>query len=227
MKLPVVLNTRPRDQAAELSRLLEAAGFLAVEAPAINVVPAWDPAELATVRAQHYDWTVLASANGGRALDLRETRVVCGAATARALGLTPEIGLERFSAAAALDVLRPRISAGDRVLVPRAAEGDPELVVGLRECGAAVDAPIAYRTIAVDDAARRLARGDIDVVTVCSPSAVTSIGTHLGRTQLVALGETTAEAARALGLRVDAIARQTSMAALVAAVRSIRGGVAV
>ena len=227
MKLPRVLNTRPREQAAELSRLLEAAGFLAVEAPAIEIVPAWAPAELARVREQHYDWTVLASANGGRELDLSRTRVVCGTTTARVLGITAEIALDRFSAAAALDAVRTRLSPGARVLVPRAAEGRPELVDGLRALGALVDAPVAYRTVVVDDAARRLARGDIDVVTVCSPSAVASTGPHLGRAQLVALGETTAEAARASGLRVDAVARQTSMAALVMAVRSVRGGVAV
>jgi len=36
-----VLNTRPREQAAELSRLLSQAGFDVVEAPAIVIVPAW------------------------------------------------------------------------------------------------------------------------------------------------------------------------------------------
>ena len=150
--------------------------------------------------------------------------MVCGTATAQALDLLPEIAVERFSAATALERVRTRIAPGARVLVPRAAEGRDELLDGLRRLGADVLAPVAYRTVAVPDAANRLRAGGIDVVTVCSPSAVRSIAATLsGDIPLVCLGETTAAAARDLGLRVDAVAARTSMESLVEAVQTAVG----
>jgi uroporphyrinogen III methyltransferase / synthase len=226
-----VLNTRPRSQAAELSLLLTRAGFEAVEAPAIDTAAAWDADELAAVRQSlrdaEYDWVVLASQNAGLMLqaDLGQARLICGAATAAALSLTAEIALERFSASAALEVLEGRVVPGQRVLAPRAADGRDELVDGLNRLGVNVHAPIAYRTLAVDAAARRLRAGGIDVVTACSPSALASLLAAAGLAQLqsstlVCLGDTTAAAARAAGLRIDAVAESTSMAALVAAVEA-------
>ena len=226
-----MLNTRPRAQAAELSSLLAAAGFLPIEAPATDLAVAWDPAELSRVREnlarRAYDWVVLSSANGGRDLALEQARVVCGSATARALGLSPAVALERFSAATAVEALGSVASPAQRVLAPRAAEGRPELLDGLHALGLDVDAPIAYRTVAVPDAAERLRRGEIDVVALCSPSAVASVAAAVGRARIVCLGETTAAAARELGLTVHAVARSTSMHSLVEAMRAVSGGIVV
>lgn len=234
MKLPVVLNTRPREQAAELSRLLEAAGYLVAEAPAIAVVSSWAASDLERVRRElangDYTWVVLASQNAGRDLvaDLRGTKIVCGAATAQALGLEAAVGLERFSASTALEALHPLLSPRERVLVPRAAEGRDELVLGLAALRVRLDAPTAYRTVPVADAAERLRDGGIDVVTLCSPSAAHSVAQAITpRMAVVCLGETTATAAREAGVRVDAVARITTMAALVDAVRLVLGQVSV
>ena len=249
MTRPRVLNTRARDQAAELSELLRAAGFEPVEAPAIEIAPAWETATLepvrAALRAGSYAWVVLPSQNAGRYLleglaalgggpgDLSQAgaRVVCGTATAQALRLAPTRSLERFSAAAALDVLRAAVAAGDRVLVPRAAEGRDELVDGLRQLGVHVDAPVCYRTRSIDpsqlaEAARLLREGAIVAVTFASPSAVhglvEGLGSHarssLDRPAIVCIGETTADAARLVGLRVDGVAQRTSLSSLVEAV---------
>jgi uroporphyrinogen-III synthase len=229
-----VLNTRPAEQASELSDLLRAASFDVVEAPAIAIVPAWDASALDQARSHLrgglFAWVVLASQNAGRGLEdelrAQADRVLCGAATAAALGLELARVLDRFSAAAALKVLRPLVTSGQRVLVPRAAEGREELVDGLREMGVEVDAPIAYRTVSSGAAAERLRLGDVDVLTLCSPSAVKSIftATAAPREMLVAcLGATTADAARAHGVRVDRVADRPTMPALVAAVGSALG----
>ena len=249
MTRPRVLNTRARDQAAELSELLRAAGFEPVEAPSIEIAPAWDSAALAPIRAAlragAYAWVVLPSQNAGRYLleglaalgggptDLIQAgaRVVCGTATAEALGLVPARSLERFSAAAALEFLRDAVTPGDRVLVPRAAEGRDELVDGLSQLGVRVDAPVCYRTRSVDptqlaEAARLLREGAIAAVTFASPSAVRGLVDGLGseaeswlqRPAIVCIGETTAEAARLVGLHVDGVADRTSLASLVEAV---------
>ena len=234
MKLPVVLNTRPREQAAELSHLLESAGYLVAEAPAIAVVSTWASSDLERVRRElatgGYTWVVLASQNAGTELvaELRGTQIVCGAATARALGLDAAISLEQFSASTALEALRPLLSPRDRVLIPRAADGRNELLVGLAGLGVSVDAPFAYRTVPVQDAAERIRGGGIDVVTLCSPSAVRSVATAITpRMAVVCIGQTTAAAARAAGLRVDAVAGTTAMTSMVDAVRLVLGRVSV
>ena len=178
----------------------------------------------AKAHAGLFDWVVLPSQNAGRAIapELAGAHVVCGAATAAALGITAEVVLDRFSAAAALEALRLRVLPGQRVLVPRAAEGRDELVDGLRDLDVDVAAPVAYRTVPVEDAANRLRAGGIDVVTACSPSALRSLADAVtADVALVCLGETTAEAARGLGLRVDAVAAQTTMASLVEAVMNL------
>ena len=228
MSRPLVLNTRAQEQAAELSRLLAEAGFEPVEAPAIAVVGAWDAVELEAVRrdlrAGLFDRVVLPSQNAARDLDadLAGARIVCGTATAEALGIVVEVAIARFSAAAALDALRPRLTPGARVLVPRAAEGRDELLDGLRRLGASVVAPVAYRTVPAAAAANRLRAGGIDVVTVCSPSAVRSVAAALTPDiLLVCLGATTAEEARGMNLRVDAVAARTSMESLVEAVQTL------
>lgn len=229
-----MLNTRAAEQAAELSRLLAGYNFEPIQAPAITILHGWDPAALEDVRrdlhAGLFDWIVLPSQNAGRAIaaDLPDAHVLCGAATASALGITPEVVLDRFSASAALAALRLRIMPGQRVLVPRAAEGRDELVDGLRQLGVEVSAPIAYRTVPVQDAAERIRAGGVDVVTMCSPSGARSIASALAgspNVQVVCLGQTTADAARELGLRVDAVAARTTMESLVDAVRALRESV--
>ncbi len=226
-----MFNTRPREQAAELSRLLSQAGFDAVEAPAIEIVPVWQPAELESVRRKladgAFDWVVLSSQNAANGLEdqLPSVRVVCGASTAHALRLTPDLALERFSAAAALEAMLPLVRSGQRALVPRAAGGRDELIDGLAALGVEVIAPVAYNTDFVVASAQRLREGGVDVVTVCSPSAVRSLASAVGAESiLVCLGETTAQAARLAGLRVDAVAQRTTMAALVEAVRVALAG---
>ena len=230
-----MLNTRPREQAAELSHLLRLAGFEPVEAAATEIQPAWDPTEFETARrdlgAGIFDWVVLASQNAGSSLktELRANRVVWGAATARALDVTSEFALRRFSAAAALHVLGPMVRPGQHVLVPRAAAGRDELIAGLRALGASVSAPVAYRTIAVapstlDQAAKLLRAGGGAATTVCSPSAIESLEQAIGsgplsEAPLVCLGETSADAARRADLQVDAVADKTTMESLVMAVR--------
>jgi uroporphyrinogen-III synthase len=232
VKALTVLNTRASEQAAELTSLLREAHFEVVEAPAIAIESAWDASELEAVRRRllngDYAWVVLPSQNAAQALlaELRASgaRIVCGKATEFACRLNASVALERFSAAAALSALRSHLEKGQRVLMPRAAEGRDELLEGFAALGLAVDAPVAYRTVSVADAAARLESGGVDVVALCSPSAVASIAAALPSAVLVVcLGQTTADAARRAGMRVDGIARQTSMPALVQAIEDLSG----
>jgi uroporphyrinogen-III synthase len=226
-----VLNTRPREQAAELSSLLRAAGLEPVELPAIEIVEAWAPGErqrvLAALREGRYDWLVLQSQNAGRAvmpLPPHRAEVCCGASTAHTLGIAATLVLQHFSAATALEALRPLLRGGQRVLVPRAAEGRDELVDGLCALGVEVDAPVCYRTAPVNpESMAALPLLGLDAITLCSPSAARSLVQAVGlealqSPRIVCLGETTAQAARELGFTVHGVAAKTSMAGLVAAV---------
>jgi uroporphyrinogen-III synthase len=226
MSGPIVLNTRPREQAAELSELLRQAGYTPVEVPAIETVPAWKADELSAVlrrlRAHEYAWAVFASRNavryflaglaevGGSPEDLRSLQLLTGTGTAdelRAHGLASSRTLERFSAAAALASLQTE----DHVLVPRAAEGRDELITGLPH----VDAPVCYRTQPVAHASLPEAAA----VIFTSPSAVHALVGHLpAGAAIVCLGATTAEAARADGLHISATAERTDLPSLVEAV---------
>jgi len=231
--MTAILNTRPREQAAELSGLLRAAALEPIELPAIEIVAAWAPGEQhrveRAIRAGAYDWLILQSQNAARAvlpLPPHRASVVCGTSTARSLGIEASIALDHFSASAALDALRPLLRQGQRVLLPRAAAGREELLDALRALNIQVDAPVCYRTQPVSpESLAALPQLGLAAVTICSPSAVRSLVNAVGlptlQTQrIVCLGGTTARAARELGLPVHAVAARTSMASLVEAVLS-------
>jgi uroporphyrinogen-III synthase len=193
-----------------------------------------------------YDLLVFTSANGVRALasQLRALGVepaalaapACcvGPATARAAlaaGFHPlPLAAPAGDAARLLAALVAAVPlAGRRVLWPRAAGASGALATGLREAGAQVDDPIAYRTEpALFDGqglAADLARGALDALTFASPSAVRSFASGVGpagvaaaRGALVAaLGRVTAEALAELGLPAAAVAARPEPEALVEA----------
>jgi uroporphyrinogen-III synthase len=134
---------------------------------------------------------------------------------------------------AALAAALAREVRGRRVLVPRAEEGRAELVDGLAAAGAEVIAPAAYRTVAADAASlaplgELLDAGRIDAVVFASPSAARSAVAALGAARLAraavgAIGPTTAEEARALGLAVAIEPSSPGAAALVEALGVVLG----
>jgi uroporphyrinogen-III synthase len=261
MIAPAVLNTRPRGQAKELTLLLRAAGFEPIEAPCVEVVGAWDPAEvarvLASLRASAYEWVVFPSSNavgffmealaeaGGSAADLARARVLSGPGTARAVAqhrLRVDRVLARFSAAAALDILREQPLGSRGVLLPRAAEGREELVDGLRERSIRVDDPVVYCTQPTHPhglraAAEFLRDRKVAAVTLTSPSAARALvdglkamgadaSGYFATVPVVCIGETTAGTVRSLGLEVARVAQETTLESLVEAVSdalSVRG----
>ncbi len=192
---PLVLNTRPAGQAADLTDHLRALGLDVVEAPTTRVVAACSPEDARRmaerVRAGAYDWVVVPSANAAQfwldalagtgvdATDLRGTRLLCGTATAKVLervGLRPTQVLERFSATEALNLLAKESISGV-VLVSRALGGRDELVDGLRSRGVEVDAVPLYRTEPVEPStlagvAELLRGGTVAAVTLTSPSGL-------------------------------------------------------
>ncbi|HET9014377.1 MAG TPA: uroporphyrinogen-III synthase, partial [Thermomicrobiaceae bacterium] len=154
-----------------------------------------------------------------------------GPATARrlrAVGLEPALVPERFVAEEVLAGMLARGVAGRRVLLARAERARDVLPEGLRAAGANVDVVVAYRTVPGrpdPDALARVRSGEVDVVTLTSSSTARNLVALLGddlaaiaRARVVCIGPVTADTAREIGLRVDAVAGDYSIPGVVDAI---------
>jgi uroporphyrinogen-III synthase len=223
-----------RDEPGELDRLLAAAGADVVHVPLIEIADPLDGgAELQAVLQvlDDVDWVVVTSHHGS-------TRV--GAALARhphvrtaAVGTRSAAELERLAGRpvdvvparqTASDLLEamPREGNGQVVVVANADRADPALAVGLSGLGYRVRPVVAYRTLARRPSAEeRSAAVSADAVAFASGSAAQAwhdaIGTETPSV-VVAIGPTTAGAARACGLDVTHVAEEHSVEGLVEAV---------
>ena len=201
-----VVVTRPRAQAAELARRLEALGHEVLVEPLIETEPLGDD----PVDVDGYDWVVVTSVNGARELRRRmrgtPRRVAAiGRATADAFGrvdLVPRVSTQEGLLS---ELPRP---AG-RVLLA-AAEGARRLIV--EELGA--DFVPLYRTVPTPS--RERLEGDLAVV--ASPSAARALAAVAPELPVVSIGPQTTAAACAAGLAVAAEAGTHDLDGLVAAV---------
>jgi uroporphyrinogen-III synthase/uroporphyrinogen III methyltransferase/synthase len=230
----VVTRGAPAAGDDALGDRLRALGATVVDCPAIVTGPPEDPAPLdQALRAlDGFGWAAFASATAVERtvarLDalpvprgaLADLRLACvGPATAErleALVRAPDLVPMEATGAALAEALARHVR-GVRVLVPRAAEGRPELVDGLRAAGAEVVAPAAYRTVPAPPERlapllEGLAARTVHAVAFASPSAVQSVlaalgarASLLGGVVLGAIGPTTAEALRRAGFTAGAL----------------------
>lgn len=159
-----ILVTRARHQAGKLSEELRALGAEVVEIPAIAIVPPESYADLdaALRNLSQYQWLIVTSANGTRALGGRMAEfgieagafaslqiASVGSATAEALqdlGLRAAITPPEYVAESLVEALGDQVR-GQRILLARAAVARDVIPDALRERGAAVDVVDAYRTV--------------------------------------------------------------------------------
>jgi len=200
-----VLVTRPEGQQDELLQRLRDAGAEPIHVPAIRIEPPSDPRPLARLASEldRYDWVVLTSANGVRALHRalaeagRDARAYGGAkvlaigtATAQALrerGIEADLVPPEFRGEAAADALIAALGGkvrSARVVLARAEVAREVLPRRLAAAGAHVEVVPAYRNVAhPEDQARTaqlLRAGEIDVVTLTAPSTAESVVAALG-----------------------------------------------
>jgi len=224
-----VVVTRSKGGEDALAARLRALGAAVREIPSIAFAPPSDPGPLdAALRdAGRFAWVVFASATAVertvarmRALGLDPARLArarlaaVGPATAERVARElrePDLVPAEAKGEAMAAALAPHV-AGRAVLLPRPAEGRPELLAGLRAAGADVAAVEAYRTVpapaeAIRPLAAWIAAGEVDAVAFASPSAVAAVVAGLGadaallrRVALAAIGPTTADALRVAGL---------------------------
>jgi len=246
-----IVVTRARAQASDLVERLTALGARCLEYPTIEVVPAADSAPLdrAIANLATYDWLIFTSVNGvdtffdrlfAQGLDVRALHrvrtAVIGPATAERLrrqGLCSDIVPESYRAEAVVEAFTGLDMAGQRILLPRAAEARPVLPEELRRLGARVDEIAVYHTRPVTSGAADLIadleNGRVDMVTFTSSSTVRHFNRMLPsdrRDRLMAgvhiasIGPITTETAQSLGFKVDMTAAEYTIPGLCQAIET-------
>jgi uroporphyrinogen III methyltransferase/synthase len=249
-----IIVTRARAQASDLVERLTELGANCLEYPTIEVVPPADYALLddAIQNLSTYDWLIFTSVNGVahfferlfalgkdvRALHHVRTAVI-GPATAERLrqqGLRSDIVPASYRAESVVEAFAAETVAGQRILLPRAAEARPILPDELRRMGATVDEIATYHTRPVTDGARDLVadleNGRVDMVTFTSSSTVKHFHQMLPadrRNQLMdkvhtaSIGPITTETAEALGFDVHVTAEEYTIPGLCQAIQTFFG----
>lgn len=242
--------TRPAAQADGLVGALDRLGAEVIRLPVIAIADpeSWDELDRAVTMAAagRYDWILVSSANGARALAARMracgltpgslgARIgAVGDATAAALaaaGLVPDLVPDRSDGAALAEALG---RGTGRVLLPRPQGSPAGVLERLRTLGWTPEEVVAYVNRPVGahtPEAEAVRAGRFDAVTFASGSAVRAFAAAVaspgaaslspaddGARTVACIGPVTARAARALGYRVDAVASEQTDVALAAAV---------
>jgi uroporphyrinogen III methyltransferase/synthase len=243
-----VLITRPRAQAADMARLVEALGGTTCTLPLIEIRPLddWSAVDQVIGRLGSYAWMVFTSANGvdaflgrmrtlGRDLSaLAPARLAAiGPGTASALRrhhLEPDLVPAEYRSEALVESLRPRL-AGKRVLLVRADRGREVLRDELARVGE-VEQVAAYIQADVPTPDREslaaLRDGRIDYVALTSSNIARAFAAVLddpcraqlasARTRIVTISPVTTSTARAFGVPVSAEATDYTVAGVMDAI---------
>lgn len=226
-----------RDEPGRLDSLLAELGADVVHVPLIEIVEAADDgASLADAlaRIEAYDWVVVTSQHGAArvvnavagAVNVRVAAV--GTKTAAALVAGLGRGIEIVPArhtAADLVAAMPVPARQERVLAALGDRAAPTLVDGLSKRGYDVEMVVAYRTrLRIPTAAELEVLRSADAVAFASGSAASAWAEACGSWTppiVVAIGPTTAAAARQVGLQVSSIAADHTVEGLAAEVTSV------
>jgi uroporphyrinogen III methyltransferase/synthase len=242
---PRVLVTRPRAQASDLVRALEAWGARPVLFPTVEIRAPADsaPIERAVVRLRDYHWLVLTSANAVAAVFDRLGAAPGAGSGPRIAALGPATAAEIRSRGARVDFVPSEYLGtqlgrelpdveGRTILLPQGDQAGSELLDALSGRGARVEVVEAYRTAPPEHPDPReladLAMG-VDAAVFTSGSAVRHLFGLLGddatrmalRGAVIAcIGPVTGGVARALGLEVHVEPAEHTIPAVVGALQA-------
>lgn len=189
-----VVLTRPAGMISQMAEKLRYAGAEVLELPSIETVPR-EPYELLDrdlCEIGQYNWLVLTSPTGVKVLrknmerlkmDVRSLAPVRIAAIGkgterelRKMGIYPDMIPSRFDGETLGKELASLVKEGDRILIPRAAAGNKELVDHLEKAGASVEDVATYDTVparpGIVDEKELFSRGEIDCAVFTSASTV-------------------------------------------------------
>jgi len=241
-----VMVTRPEEQSESFIQALLERGAEPFVFPVIEIVPPedWGPLDAAIDQLETYDGLIFTSVNGvkffmrrlkEKGKDVRELKglrlYAIGPKTeeaVNALGIAVDVVPESYVAESLIDSLGNENIRGKKFLLPRAAVAREILPERLRERGAHIDVPPAYRTVRPDtdatELARRLKAGSLHAVTFTSSSTVTHFLELLGddlrpllaNVAIACIGPVTARTAEKAGLKVDLMADTYTVPGLIA-----------
>lgn len=227
-----ILITRASSQSGELRTRLESLGARVIESPAIRIVPpkTWKPVNEAIRQLSTYNWVLFTSANAVEQfmdrMGVRQCTVpiaVVGSATAAKLsgwGLKASLVPKDFRAEGLLEAF-PLKLVGTRILFPRAEVARELLPEELRRRGATVDIVTVYRTVKADGGSIRevLESERVHCVVFTSPSTIPEDISSLSGVAIAVIGPVTREAALLCGLNPVIEPVQSTIPALVDAIR--------
>ncbi|WP_283683235.1 uroporphyrinogen-III C-methyltransferase [Parablautia sp. Marseille-Q6255] len=224
-----VMVTRPKERIGKTAAKLRALGAQVVELPAIDTVKRQDNTRLqeALGRLHSYQWIVFTSPAGVRFFfeELRDSGrdvrclagarfAVIGSGTAKELfsyGIQADLMPEVYDAEHLGAALAAQCTGGERILIPRAAQGSLQLIQRLAEKETLeIDDIATYDTQYVSDewidAKEELETGQTDYVLFTSASTVHGFaavtqGLDYTKVKAVCIGRQTEEAAASLGMR--------------------------
>lgn len=197
-----ILITRAKNQAGELSALIEEKGGEAIEFPVIKIIPPKDsrPYQEALEQLDTFDWVIFTSVNGVNSFfsKLKEYQIdirrmvkaaiaAIGPKTAQAIqdrGLIVDIVPQtEYKAEGLLEALKGNMQAGEKVLLPRADIARKTLSEKLVEQGLNVVDIVAYQTVTDGEnksgIIQQLKENQIDFITFTSSSTVKNFLTAL------------------------------------------------
>jgi uroporphyrinogen III methyltransferase/synthase len=234
-------------QASALADQLAELGAEVIESATIDIQPAPAPPidqALLGVRDGAFDWLVLTSPNGARAVfermdaigmdarGLAKVKIAAvGPGTAEAMRqhlIHPDLIAEQFTTESLAGSLAQRIvgESGKRVLLMRADIATPALARTLAEAGANVHDVVAYRTVRPatlpPEATEALSEGRVHWITFTSSSTVENFlamtagaPLDLSGIKLAAIGPVTADTMKGHGLIPTVVAQPHTIDALV------------
>jgi uroporphyrinogen III methyltransferase/synthase len=242
---PRVAVTRDEGASGPLTRALLRHGLDPVPCPVLAHLPAPDAAALRRILAhlEQFDWIVVSSV---RTIDVLERLrrpltlpqkvrwAAVGSSTKAALarrGVHADVVPAEAGSGSLIAALRGADDwIGRTVLVPRAAEGKPDVAAALHALGAVVTEVAAYRTVErpAEEIRSAWRAAAAQGVVLASPSAARALVNAVGASALgavpalVAIGKTTADVLRNLGLtpQVSSRAEFTAVAQRCAALLS-------
>ena len=223
-----VLLTRPRDLISSTAQKLRAQGAEVLELPAIRTEAIEDNEALrrAWKQMNQYQWLVFTSPTGVKiffeqmkkeCFDIRALGSVkiaaIGEGTKKALrerGLFVDLMPEIYDGENLARALAAQLSGKEKILIPRAEAGNPELVKILEEAGACVDDMPTYRTCYesqdIIDEAAEFEKGKIDCAVFTSASTVRGFaeavkGLDFGKVKAACIGKQTRAEAEKYGMQ--------------------------
>jgi len=243
-----VVITRAKEQAEDFADLLKKYGAEPVYLPVIKVVPPKDysPLDKALDNLNSYNWLIFTSVNGVKFFfrRLAELNLAIANFSGKIITIGPKtkeeltsknIKVESFPqeyrAEAIVELIKPLIRSGERVLLPRADIARKVLPEELKNLGLDVTEVTAYETVKdknnVDDFLKLLQEGEIDYITFTSSSTVRNffalIEEKIADKELIkllktlkiaAIGPITRETLRDFGIEPDLVAKDYTIEGL-------------